>query len=254
MSLKIMQINIWAGRIQRPLYALIEREQPDIVFVQEALNFPGAIDTASLWGTWNTLDGMAEHGNLTHSFYAPCNSWTMFGETLSFGNAILSKVPLTNETVHYTAGNGPIHHEQPGNIDYNTSRNFQHTVVHTGQTQLHLINHHGHWVPNNLGNEVSVERLQVVADYIRGLQGPVIMAGDLNLSPDTAAVQGLLSTTGLIDTTSHTGTTTLSAAHYVDRNIICDYIFASPEINVTEAKILDDVVSDHRPLIAKIDL
>lgn len=254
MTLKVMQLNLWSGRIQRPIIELVKRELPDLLFAQEVLSFPGEVHFTSPWSTWRTLELMTAAGHFSPAFFAPSSTYPMFGLTLSYGNAVLSRFPLVNTSVHYTGGSGPRHFDQATQADHNATRNFQHAVIKVGGQHLNLINHHGHWVNQPLGDEVSVERLQIVADYINKLEGPVIMAGDLNLSPESPAIQKFLAATGLTDTTSRPGGTTLSAAHYVDRPIICDYIFISPELTLKEAKVHDAIVSDHRALTAEIEL
>ena len=67
--MKIMQINLWSGRIQRPLLGLIERERPDIVFCQEVFSFPGNVAPDSPWATWRTADLMAQRGELSPKLY-----------------------------------------------------------------------------------------------------------------------------------------------------------------------------------------
>jgi endonuclease/exonuclease/phosphatase family metal-dependent hydrolase len=253
--MKLMQINLWGGRIQRPLLELIKAEKPDIITVQEAYSFPVEVPLSSPWSYFSITERLTATGNLPHTAFATSNTFPIFGQTLRYGNAILSKYPLENTSVHYTGGPGPLQFDQPVAPDHNVTRNFQHATVTIGKTTLNLINHHGHWVNQPLGDEVSTERLETVAGFIKTLSGPVIMAGDLNLSPDSPAIQQFINHSGFVSALAGTDvTTTLSGAHYVDRGIICDYVLSSPELKVTSATASDTIVSDHKAVIVEIDV
>jgi endonuclease/exonuclease/phosphatase family metal-dependent hydrolase len=249
---KFMQINLWSGRIQRPILKLIEQEAPDVIFAQEVMSYPGEIHHSSPWYSWRTPQLMAESGKLGHTFFSPSTTYAMFDHKLSYGNAIFAKYPLSLTSTHYTGGSGPEHFDQPSAVDHNTTRNFQHAIIEMDGKKLNLINHHGHWMNQPLGNETSIERLQLLADFIATLEGPIVMAGDLNLSPDSPAIQHFLDATQLVDVATRRGATTLSKAHYVDRPVICDYILISPELALNDVQIIDAVVSDHKAIVAQI--
>lgn len=253
MRLKIMQVNVWHGHISRPLVELVHSEAPDLLFTQETFQYPVRIPDPSHWSTLDLLPRLEAAGEFKETFFSASFTYPLFNHTLSYGNTVFSKFPFEHKSTHYTGGPGPIHLESPEAVDHNAARNFQHAVIQAGGRSLNVINHHGHWVNQPLGDDVSVERLQDVAKYVKNLTGPVVMAGDLNLSPDSPAIQKFLAATGLTDAASRPGATTLSAAHYVERPIICDYIFISPELTLKEAKIHDTIVSDHRALTAEIE-
>jgi len=249
-----MQINVWGGRIARPLLELIRDEAPDIIFTQEMYSYPETIPAPSPWAYFDTLGRIASEAKFEHTFFSACTTFTIFGRTLSYGNAILSKLPLAQTTTLYTAGSGPVHFDQPTTVEHNLTRNYQHAIVDTGRTKLNLINHHAHWAANPAGDEVSFERLQQVADYIATLTGPTILCGDLNLSPSSPAFKQFIANTGLHEALAGTEvTTTLSPAHYVAEPIQCDHILTSPALKIIHADTSDKIVSDHKAIIAEID-
>jgi len=252
--MKTIQVNTWQGRITEPLLNLIKTEAPDLVFTQEVFSYPVPVKPGSPWKQFSLLEQIASQGHFEHVFFSLSGYLTLFGQKLSYGNAILSKYKIENASTHYT-GDGPVSFEDPNVYDNNAGRNFQHVVVNIGQTKLNLINHHGHWVNQPQGDEVSVERLIKVADYAAKLDGPIIIGGDFNLSPNSPAVQALQQKLKLHDLVAEARpATTLSAAHYVKHNIVCDYLLVSPSLKTGRIEVSDQIVSDHKAVIAEIIL
>ncbi len=252
--MKIMQINVWQGRILTRLLKLIEQENPDILFTQEVFSYPVPVSPSSPWKQFTTLQQIAQTGQFEHHFFSPSTIFPMLGHQLEYGNAIFSRYKLLHATTHYNASSGPQHADDPANVEINDTRNFQHAQIEIDGSTLNLINHHAHWVPHPDGDEISMQRLLKVADYIKNLDGPVLMAGDLNLSPTSppvVAFQKVVNLQDLVATTS--ATSTLSAAHYVPENIICDYLLASPGIRISRVEVSNQIVSDHKAVIAEID-
>lgn len=251
-----MQVNVWQGHLLNSLLKLIDQENPDVIFTQEVFTYPEHISPYSPWKQFRTLELISTQNHFNHVFFSPCCSFNVFGHQLSYGNAIFSKHRFNHTSTHYTGGPGPLHLDNPASLesfDSNLTRNFQHVSITSHGTTLNLINHHGHWVNQPRGNEASAERLQEVASYIKALEGPVIVGGDFNLSPGSPAIQAFQQTTDLYNLVSATGaTTTLSSAHYV-QGIICDYLFASPNLKVRHIEVNDQLVSDHKAVIARID-
>src|SRR6478752_2385525 len=104
--MKLMQINLWGGRIQRPMLDLITAEAPDVILAQEVYAYPFSVPYSSPWGYFSILERIAKAGGYEHSYFSPSSTFTMFGRQLSYGNAILSKFPLTDAITHYTGSAG----------------------------------------------------------------------------------------------------------------------------------------------------
>ena len=250
--MKVMQINVWQGRLIKPLLALIRKEDPDIIMAQEIYSYPHKIAAISPWDYLSTLERIAAI-SYKHTYFSPCSTFEMFGKSLGYGNAIISKYPLANTSTHYTGGPGPIHYDEPSAFGGNDSRNFQHATVTTNTGELHLVNHHAHWADQPLGDETSTKRLGRVASFVSSLKGPIVTAGDFNVSPTSPAMTAFIAATGLSDITATTGaTSTLSSAHYAS-NVMCDYLLASPDITIKKIQIFGELVSDHLAIFAEID-
>lgn len=250
--MKIMQINVWQGRLIRPLLALIRTENPDLILAQEIYSYPHPMASASPWNYLAMVEFIAANGQYPHVYFSPSSTFTIFGQGLSYGNAVFSKYPIHHRSTHYTGGPGPIHYHEPGTFDGNDSRNFQHVIINTGRTELNVINHHAHWVNQPLGDEISVERLRKLASYIGELEGPIITGGDFNLLPHSPAMAEFIKSTGLISAATG-ASSTLSAAHYMSDDIVCDYVLTSPGLKVGRVDVVDKLVSDHKAIIVEID-
>ncbi|HKK77908.1 MAG TPA: endonuclease/exonuclease/phosphatase family protein [Saprospiraceae bacterium] len=127
------------------------------------------------------------------------------------------------------------------------------------------------WVFNthfdHIGQEARAESVKLILEQIqaKNTKGyPVILMGDLNLTPDTDPIQLLANqmkdtfTTGNFPSLGPEGTFTgFSWDSEVKRRI--DYIFVSPGVQPIQTAILTDsknqrYPSDHFPVISKLDL
>lgn len=89
----------------------------------------------------------------------------------------------------------------------------------------------------------------MIVEYIKKLDGPVVLCGDFNLKPKSESLE--LINKILINHAKERGviTTRTPLTHKTE---VCDYIFTSPDIDVKEFQVLDDIVSDHKALVVVI--
>ena len=251
--MKLLQINVWQGRLLRPLLRLIADVQPDVIFAQEIYSFSGLVSLDSPWNYFGTLELIAAQSRFKYAHFSPASIFPMFGHQLGYGNAILSTYEPSHFSTHYTGGDGPMHINSPASFDGNNGRNFQHLTISDGQREINLINHHAHWLNQPLGDETSIKKLQLVANYVNALSSPVVVAGDFNVLPTSPAMIKFEKSVGFTNLTTMSQTkSTLSAAHYM-KNIVCDYVLTSPDIEIRNVQILDALVSDHRAILAEIN-
>lgn len=84
------------------------------------------------------------------------------------------------------------------------------------------------------------------------VETPKILCGDFNLRPDTTSISTLKE--GMNDLIRRHGITSTRTQLYDKPEKYADYIFTSPEINVIDFNVWDDVVSDHNPLSLKFSI
>lgn len=132
------------------------------------------------------------------------------------------------------------------NTDYNAGRSLQHATVEYQGKSLHILNHHGHHIGSHKnGDEETMRQCGLIADYTKRLEGPVVLCGDFNLIPDSSSLEQINAV--LVNHVKDKGiiSTRTPLTHKTEA---CDYIFTSPDIEVKNFQVLDDIVSDHKAL------
>lgn len=238
--MKLLQLNAWAGRLEDQVEELIQSENPDIVCLQEVVNIDGGKAAFFI-----TIDDIRKELGYDHSYYSPVYSMNFMRRRLAFGNGILSKFPIIDKdtTFTYLAENDNFDFLED---DYNV-RNLQHVVIRTEDGKLNVLNHHGFHVPRHKdGDDETLRQCKQIADYIKTLNGPVILAGDFNLSPHSPSLEQINEILTNLSIMADLKTTRTDLTH---KSEVCDYIFVSKDIRVKSFKASDKVVSDHMALI-----
>jgi len=249
--MKLIQLNLWQGRLLLNTLELMKQEQPDILCLQEVTSSEvegsGFLDTNSLQTLLKELD-------LPNYFFSPRFSYQFMHTKALYGNCVLSRYPISNQETRFT--HGEFTEDIVLNKNNHSMSNAQFAVIKTGEMDLNVINHHGYYQPNPVGNQTTAESLQKLADWVAELSGPVILAGDLNIWPKSPALKSI-DALGLNNLTrEHAIRSTLSQVHGapIKDEIACDYIFTSRDIEVTDFHVSEKLVSDHKALILEFEL
>lgn len=243
--MKLVQLNMWSGRLERQVANFFKEQQPDIACLQETISIKGNgaifIGFEDLQKCWQKP---------TYGFHAPMFSFKFMNRTARFGNGIISTMPFAGQDSIYVN----LEHVEDFDFeehDYNV-RNFQHVSISLESKILHVLNHHGFHIPEHKnGDRETLRQMQELADYIDGLNGPVILAGDFNLAPHSQSLEQI--NARLINlSVKHKLETTRNQLTY--KKEVCDYIFINPEIKVNDFTASDVLLSDHRALILDFDI
>lgn len=254
--MKLIQINAWCGRLNGPLAELIAEEQPDLVCMQEAFA-PKSRVLEVFKDQYGFTDEIIEKGAFGHQFFARTWSFSIGEATIDVGNLILSKLPVGETQSFYTHGK---YHTKTTDKAIRNTRVWQACAVElsTGQ-QLSLSNYQGYLTGSDpTGDETSVQTLEAVRDALAKLSHPLIFCGDLNVKISSEPIK-VLDSLGLTSLTAqHKVATTLSDVHRAPKqdreSVACDYIYVSPDIQVTRFEVSDRIVSDHKALILEFDI
>lgn len=244
--MKLLQLNAWGGRLEHLIGDLIEAEKPDIICLQEIISFTG-----DRTGLFITIENIQKDYDLPYAAFEPVFTFNYMKGTAKFGNCVLSRFPIKKSCSVFT------HLKHVDNFhwgEYSSNmRNFVHAVVETPDKKLfNVITHHGYWIPDHKqGNNETKAHVKVIADYAKGLEGPVIITGDFNLAPDSESIQQL-----------NALFTNLCAVHKVPttRNQLtykteaCDYIFINGQVKEKKFRLSEKIVSDHKALILDFEL
>lgn len=205
---------------------------------------------------------MQDAGQFLDERFAPPDTLkTIFGrrETYVFGQYVV-------------ASRFPLKGCQPGWIPYNgQNHSFVHCVVSANGTDFDLVTVHfvtpreglnaarkegvkglGVWRANM---DKRLTQSGVLADQLRAMKRPRVVAGDLNAPENSSVVQDLLDT-GLRDAFSSAGLGYgYTHGHSLWPGISflrIDHILVSDEIGVSDAYAGGKVASEHRPVIADL--
>lgn len=246
--MKLIQLNIWQGRLLREVIDFLQNEQPDFVCMQEV--YSSNIDTP-LYDFLNCYERIHEVFPEYYGFFSEAYKMEFMGEPFGFGNAILSKYALSGTETFPINGEYQVYKNLTNYIG--NTRNLQRALVTINDTtSFTLFNHHGYWDQSPLGNNLTVDALQKVSSIIANTTGPVVFAGDLNVIPGSPALQTF---NGLLQdlTETYQVKTTLSELGKVP-DVPCDHIMVSDDVKVLNYETKSRLVSDHMPIVLEFEV
>lgn len=240
--MKIIQLNTWGGRLGKQIIELLLREEADIVCLQEAIEMPGGYSFL-----FEDLEEIKIHTNYQHCFFSPQFGYKIMKREARSGLAIMSNLPFL-ETYETFTRLQYINNFDLLDTDYNI-RCLQHVKVAYKGQNINILNHHGHHIQEHKkGDEETQRQCKMIVDYIQKLQEPVVLCGDFNLTPDSKSIEQINNIL-INQVKKHDVLTTRTPLTH--KSEVCDYIFTSPKIKVTNFQVLDDVVSDHKALLVE---
>lgn len=249
-KVKILQLNAWTGRIKDGLSRFIADGDYDVVCLQEAVWSDKGSDFLNRY--IDTLEKIKHLGNFRYDFRSSHYGISLFGgeAQLEQGIAILSKIPFvsTKEEV--------IHGAYAITDDLTTYAPILDEHRYTAQkvqleNGLTVLNYHGYYLTNPIGNETTVECMHKVAEMIKGEPSPVVMCGDLNVISESPAMRELDFLTDL--TAKNQVKTTLRNIRFV-KDVPCDHILVSDGVKYDNFQVVDAPVSDHRALVIEVEI
>jgi endonuclease/exonuclease/phosphatase family metal-dependent hydrolase len=243
--MKLLQLNAWGGRLEPQIRELIKTQRPDIVCLQEVISFEG-----DRTGLFITIENIQKECGLPYVAFAPVFTFNLMDGKAQFGNCILSRNPITRTEIVFTH----LEHKDDFVWDKDSSnmRNFVHAVVEINDIPTNVITHHGFWIPDHKkGNATTLEHMDVLADYISNLNGPVILTGDFNLEPSSESLKRLNESLTNLSVTHKLKTTRNNLTHKTET---CDYVFVNDMVKTGDFEALDDIASDHKALVLEFDI
>jgi endonuclease/exonuclease/phosphatase family metal-dependent hydrolase len=246
--MKLLQLNIWEGKLTRAVLPFLDKEKPDILCLQEVFSCDAKVPVPR--NLFDALQCIQERTGYEYCFFSPLLSGVFAGQKADFGQAILSRYPLSDQHALFT--NGKYNPDFTVGTYDRMEAILQTCTVHAGGKTFSLANHHGHWLIDPMGDEVSVEKMALVKAQLEKLPQPLIFAGDLNVkceSPAMRVFDGFL--TNLI--AKHNITSTLGPLGKVP-DVACDHILVSDDVDVHDFRVSEDIISDHKALLMEFDV
>lgn len=247
-SVKILQLNAWGGRIKNGLSGFIADGGYDVVCLQEAI-WSDRDEIVRFFV--DTVDMIAEAGGFPYVYRSSSYGVKLLSGDMQYerGNVILSKIPFAVTEEAVVSGEYFVLKEAAGwgyYRDKNYSYVAQKAVLENGLT---IVNYHGYWDKNPLGNENSVKCMQKVAEFIKKDLQPTVMCGDLNVIPEAPAMRALDFMEDL--TVTNRVKTTLRNLRF-KADVPCDHILITEGIKALNFQVIDAPVSDHMGLSVEV--
>ncbi len=237
--MRLIQLNAWGGRLEHQVKDLVKKYDPDILCLQESID----INTHGI--IFANTNNIAQSANMKYIFHSPLISFKMLGTSAHFGNTIMSKFKIDNEETIFTN----LEYKQDFNFerdDYNV-RNLQYANVMVDGKKINVLNHHGLHVPDHKNGNAETERqMTQIYQFIKQLNGPIILTGDFNLSPSSPSLTPL---NNLLTNLSAENNLKTTRTYLTSKIEVCDYIFVSSDVKVDKFEMLSEVVSDHAALL-----
>lgn len=244
--MKIISLNIWGGRIYRPLINFIRKysHEVDIFCFQEV--FDNAIITRSVH-----TDGIADIFKRIGGVLQEHEGFFIEEQTKEEGLAIFYRRSI--DILDSGHGFVFLHKDSMQNNDARTLGRAVQYISIAGNPRTFIGNFHGLW--NGLGKTDSPDRIlqsMKVKRVLERFSGHRILVGDFNLLPDSLSME--IISEGMRNLIVEAGIkSTRSSLYSKSSSPFSDYILISPEIKVIHFEVLQDTVSDHLPLLLDID-
>lgn len=165
------------------------------------------------------------------------NYYHIFGKAtniiLPYGNAIISKYPIES----YEIINIPLPKNKTFKNHYE-KRSILKAKILINNTYLNVyITHLG------LNTDEQINGIKTLVDNV--IKDNSIIMGDFNMTPDNK----------LLNSLNNFNTRTIEKTWPSDKPIKkLDYIYVSKNIKIKSSKVLNDIISDHKPIIAEIEV
>ena len=244
--MKILQLNVWTGRLKGALERFVRENEADVICMQEAVwseDAPGVVNYA-----FDSVDKLMAAGHYKYD-YRSANFAIKIGNNclMKQGNVILSKTPIVEKETIFVGGTA--YSESP-DLEHGGDQVYNAQKI-TLKNGLVIVNYHGFWSTDPLGDERHVQCMHEVADLMRGEKRPVIMCGDLNVIAESPAMRELNFMHDL--TAEFKIKQTLQNLKFV-KDVACDHVLINGRINVKKYQTLDQLASDHKAVLTEFEI
>ena len=168
--MKLLQLNMWGGRLESQILRLVADLNPDILCLQESISLESG--DSGLFVTVEEIQASIKAGYL---FMSPVFTFNFMGRKASFGNCIISKYPIIKSDTVFT-GKEYIADFDSRDHSFNI-RNLQHAVIELpGSKLLNVLNHHGHHVNQHKnGDAETMRQCSIIADKVSELNDVIVL-------------------------------------------------------------------------------
>lgn len=254
MKIKVLSLNTWmGGLLWQPCYDFITSQPADILLLQEV--YAGTEE----WYEPRFRSKQLFESALPefHSYFSAlmCDLRANEGP-IDNGNLILSRWPIAEQKTYFF-DQPYAQYDHDRTTDYTGWPAAAQTVIIQlpNKAKMQLVNIHGPvW---NQGAEPTTRRLAMVRTLNRLLEltKPTILAGDSNATPDNPCWQLLTEPHSTVFNQPPSTTFNLRRKKLPGfATAAVDVFMITPEIKVMSAQFLDLDISDHLPMVVKLEV
>lgn len=177
-----------------------------------------------------------------------------FGGSVEQGSLILSKYSITNHKNQFYYNHYKYEYDATNFRQKDWCRSIQNAQININGKKLQIINVHGIWNENKIGDKRTIAQSEFILSNIRE-DIPCILLGDFNLLPNTKSIELINNKMNNLINTFNIKSTRPTFEDGLDKgNLVCDYIFVNDKIKVNDFKVLNSDVSDHLPLLLDFEI
>lgn len=247
--MKLLSLNIWGGQIFEPLMEFFQKhsKEVDIFCLQEV--FSTSSDKKESRGIRaNIFQEITSVFKEFDGFFAPVVEDQDFEGSvdfsLSYGLAIfIRKSVKYSPPGHFFVYSGR-------DARYGHPRIMQYVRLRKDNKNITIANLHGLVLESpdlKMDGPERLEQSQKIREFLEQERDAKILCGDFNLRPDTESLSILEKDMANLIKTYNVATT--RSPLYTRSEKFADYTLVSPEIQVKDFRVLQDVVSDHLPML-----
>lgn len=251
MKLKFISLNLWWGGYLFPQILDFLREQnADIVVLQEAHDGSGNIPDR-----FRSMEVLKQSLAYPYQRFALSHKMSLPEGTFPSGNAMLSKYPIIDHSITYLFDSKRDTYRDVREEWSILPRILQGATLETPAGSVNVFNIHGVWDLD--GDNPTPARRTMIERTLKAIAGKpnVLLAGDTNASTGNPVLRDLEK-----QLTSVFGESLRSTFNMRRKDnpgyatAAVDHMYVSPNIKVLSRECPDIDISDHRPLIAKLEI
>jgi len=259
--MKLLDLNIGIKLDNtREVLDFIKSENADVCTFQEAMN---AIDD-SCFENFKSKNDIVKLEQYKYNEFAPLfiaeaitkNSVVVrdFGGKAEQGSLIISKYKIKEHYNQFYYNDYKYEYDATYFREKDWCRSIQNSILEINGKEIQIINVHGIWNKDKVGDERTINQSDFILSKIRK-DIPVIVVGDFNLLPNTESIKILNNELiNLIEKYDIKSTRPNFDDGLDSGNIVCDYIFVNNKVKVNDLKIINTDISDHLPLLLDFDI
>ena len=247
--MKLLQWNVWYQEDIDNILRTVRRARPDILCLQElTANFAPQKRR-------HTAEYLAEKLGMNCFFKAARETVDANGKH-AFGNAIISRYPILKTASRFIRKPSPREKE---NGDFSAEpRVYLEATLDIGGRKLVVATTHMSYVHKFRQTAAKRAEADALVAILRKKGRRFVIGGDFNSVPGSYTIREIkkhLRNAGPPENEKTWTTKPFSYAGFVAKGLgwRIDYCFATPDIRVTAAEVVDTPYSDHLPLLIEID-